>query len=226
MDELELLRQHTRRTGNEASLTYCKRKNKEKLYIGNDFHGDFESTEIGDCAKERGSGKRIGDAHSHPVGSDTVGIVPSEADLLVNLETTLENKNPQTSCITSPKADYVHCFKPKKIVKGRKLSGYRKAAQSGQLYDPFVIEHVANDFNVGLFDTKSGNKDEDPDPKRVIRNAFGASTRGLRRGVREMERGVFCDFIQDITVPGNDKVSDECKSELRKKGLLDYLGIQ
>lgn len=225
MDELEAIRRHTNQTGNEASITFCKKKHKEKLYVGNDFKGDLESTEIGDCSAKRGMGERIGDAHSHPTGSDTVGIVPSEADLVVNLETTFENKKPQISCITSPAADYVHCFQPKTIIKGKKLNKYRNSAKTTQLYDPHVIDNVATDFNIGLFDRNSGEKDESPEPRRVIQNAFGRSTRGLRKGVKEMERGVFCDFIQDITVPSDDRVSDTCKDELKKKGFLDYLGI-
>ena len=82
------------------------------------------------------------------------------------------------------------------------------------------------DFEIGLFDKDSGERDNNPEPKRVIKNAFGRSTRSLRRSVREMERGVFCDFVQDLTVPSDDRISDECKSELKKKGLLDYLGIR
>lgn len=225
-DELEAIRRHTRYTGNEASITYCKRPDKEKLYIGSDFHGGTESTEIGDCSKQRGTGRRVGDAHSHPVGSDTVGILPSEADMVVNLETTLENKKPQIMCVTSPAADYVHCIQPKEIVRGKKLRSYQKAAQTSKLYDPYVIDNVAKDFEIGLFDRDTGDRDNNPDPKRVVKNAFGRSTRSLRRSVREMERGVFCDFVQDLTVPADDRISDECKSELKKKGLLDYLGIR
>lgn len=226
MDELEAIRQHTRQTGNEASITFCRKKNKNRLYIGNDFKGDKDSTEIGDCSEARGAGERIGDAHSHPVTSDTVGIVPSEADLVVNLENTLEFKKPQISCITSQAADYVHCFNPKKIVKGKKLHNYRQAARNPRLYEPFVIDNVANDFEIGLFDRLSGDKDENPDPTRVVKNAFGGSTRTLRKGVGQMERGLFCNFIQDITVPSDDRVSDTCRLELRKKGILDILGIQ
>ena len=225
MDELEAIRKHTSSTGREASITYCKKPHKEKLYIGSDFHGDEDSTEIGDCSESRGAGKRIGDAHSHPVTYDTIGIIPSESDLVVNLETTTENKNPQISCITSPGADYVHCFQSKQIPKAKKLNSYRAATHRQGLYDPYVIDHVANDFEIALFDRETGERDNNPDPNRVIKNAFGNSTRTLRKGVREMERGVFCDFIQDITVSKDDRVSDVCKTELKKKGLLEYLGL-
>ncbi len=41
-----------------------------------------------------------------------------------------------------------------------------------------------------------------------------------------MDRGNFCEFIQDINVPKDDRISETCKTELKKKGILDYLGIE
>ena len=56
MDELALLREHTRKTSNEASFTFCKRPHKDKLYIGSDFEGDDSSVIVGDCDKSAGKG--------------------------------------------------------------------------------------------------------------------------------------------------------------------------
>lgn len=226
MDELEELRKFTRRTGNEASFTYCKRPHKDKLYIGSDFQGNTYGTIVGDCSKEYGSGSRIGDAHSHPVVSDAVGITPSDADIFGSIEESKKSKREQINCITSHHADIVHCMQPKEIPSRKQYEGYKKIATKKGKINPYIIDNFSRDFNVGLFDRESGERIENPEPKRIVNNAFGTSHRHLRRAIRNMERGVFCDFIQDVFNPSDDRVSDECKSELKKKGLLDYLGIQ
>lgn len=226
-DELELIRRHTKRTGREASITFCKKSHKEhrkdKLHIGNNFKGDKTSTEIGDCSYEYGVSERVGDAHSHPTSEDTIGIIPSEADLTVNMENSFENNREQISCVTSPKADIVHCFSPKSIPTRKKMNAYKKAARDRKFISPYVADNVEKDFDIGLYDRDSGNLLENPDPVRVVDNAFGNSKRALRKSVKEMNRGVFCDFIQDITNHKDNRISDVCKSELKKKGILDYL---
>lgn len=226
MDELELLRKHTRRTGNEASFTYCKKSHKDKLHVGADFHGDETGTMVGDCSKEYGISSRVGDAHSHPVGSDAMGITPSDADIQGDMEDSFRHKRPQINCITSPIADVVHCMQPKEIPTRQQLRGYSKLPKDRYKVNPYVLDNVGRDFNIAIFDRDSGNKLENPDPKRVVKNAFGRSTRNLRRRTREMDRGTFCEFIQDINVPKDDRISAECKTELKKKGILDYLGIE
>ena len=228
-DELGLIRKHTRRTGKEASITFCKKSHKEhrkdKLHIGNYFKGDNESTEIGDCSLEYGVSERVGDAHSHPTDIDTLGIIPSEADLTVNLETTFENDKRQISCVTSPQADLVHCFSSKDIPSRKKINSYKKAARDGKLVSPYVADNIEKDFEIRLYDRDSGNYLETPEPERVIENAFGNSLRPLRKSLQEMDRGTFCNFIQDITNHKDNRISETCKTELKKKGLLDRLNL-
>jgi hypothetical protein len=225
MDELDALRRHTRKTGNEASFTYCKKSHKDRLHIGSDFLGDSTGTMVGDCSREYGKSSRIGDAHSHPVGSDAMGITPSDADIQGTVEDSHKHKRNQINCVTSPIADIVHCMQLKEPPTRKQLRGYSQLPKDRYKVNPYVIDNVGQDFNIGLFDRESGNRLESPDPKRVVDNAFGKSTRNLRRRTREMDRGNFCEFVQDINVPKDDRISDTCKTELKKKGILDYLGI-
>lgn len=227
MEELEDLRKYTQRTANEASFTYCKRAHKNKLYIGADFEGDNRGTPIGDCHKDLGKGERVGDAHSHPIGFDSPGITPSNEDIYGSMEDASKQKKPQINCITAPGADLVHCMEPKELPDRKKLRGYRNNPKNTLAINPYILDHFTNDFEVGLFDTKTGEKVENPEPKRIIRNTVGKARKHLSRQVRQMEYGIFCEYIQDVmNAAGDERVYDLCKTELRKKGLLDYLGIQ
>ena len=225
MDELEAIRRYTRKTSNEASITFCKRPHKDKLYIGADFEGDNFGTEVGDCSEHLGKGSKIGDAHSHPIGYDSPGITPSNADISGSMVESDMARRPQINCITSPGADMVHCMQPKKLPTQKKVDGYGKMPKSDIAISPYILDNFTKDFDVALFDTKTGEKIDNPDPKRIINNTLGKSPRFLRKAVREMEYGIFCEYIQDTMSPADDRVHDVCKAELRKRGLLDYLGI-
>lgn len=226
MDELEELRKYTRKTANEASFTFCKRPHKEdKLYIGADFKGDNRGVPIGDCDKQYGTGTRMGDAHSHPIGSDSTGITPSNEDIYGSIQDAAEYKRPQINCITAPGADIVHCMEAKEVPSKKKLKGYGANPRNRMAINPYIMDHFTKDFNVGLFDDRTGEKIDSPDPKRVVNNMFGKSTRYLRKRIREMDYGTFCEYIQDVSVASDDRISDTCKTELKKRGLLDYLGI-
>ena len=225
MDELEAIRKFTRKTSNEASITYCKRPHKDKLYIGSDFEGDNLGTDVGDCAEELGKGSRIGDAHSHPIGYDSPGIIPSNADIAGAVRESYDSRRPQINCITAPGADIVHCMQPKKNVTTKQVKGYETFPSARLAINPYIRDHFSQDINVGLFDAKSGIKIENPDPKRVIDNTLRKSPRYLRKALREMEYGIFCEYIQDTMNPTDDRIHDQCKVELKKRGLLDYLGI-
>ena len=225
MDELEQIRKFTRKTSNEASITYCKRPHKDKLYIGADFEGDNLGTEVGDCAEKFGTGSRIGDAHSHPIGYDSPGIVPSNADIAGSMEESYNSRRPQINCITAPGADIVHCMQPKGIPTSKKLKGYNANPKNSLAINPYITDHITEDFNIALFDAKSGVKLDNPDPKRILDNTLRKSPRFLRKAVRQMEYGIFCEYIQDTMNPTDDRIHDQCKVELKKRGLLDYLGI-
>ena len=225
MDELEELRQYTRRTSNEASITVCKRPHKDKLYIGSDFEGDNQSVMVGDCQKSTGKGTRIGDVHSHPIVSDGVGITPSDADIAGNIEESYHQKRKQIGCITANGADIVHCMEPKELPTKQQLKAYAQIPKNPYKINPHVVDNVAKDMDIVLFDAKSGTKIENPEPKRVVKNAFGKSRRHLQKTRRKMEYGAFCEYIQDVFVPSDNRIQEECKSELKRKGLLDYLGI-
>jgi hypothetical protein len=226
MDELEALRRFTKRTNNEASITYCKRPHKDKLYIGADFEGDNRGVDIGDCSKHLGTGTRIGDAHSHPVGYDSTGLTPSNQDIFGSMEDAKKQKRPQINCITAPGADLVHCMEPKEVPSRRKLNRYGNNPTARMAINPYILDNFTKDFIVALFDSDSGEKVDSPDPKRVVSNMLGKSPRYLRKVLHEMDYGVFCEYIQDVTVATDDRIQTTCKNELKKRGLLDYLGIQ
>ena len=226
MDELEALRRFTKRTNNEASITFCKRPHKDKLYIGADSEGDNRGVDIGDCSKHLGTGSRIGDAHSHPIGYDSTGITPSNQDIYGSMEDTRMQKKPQINCITAPGADLVHCMEAKEVPTKRKANKYGNIPKGVMAVNPYILDNFTKDFNVVLFDTNNGEKVESPDPKRVVNNMLGKSRGYLRKVLREMDYGVFCEYLQDTTVPTDDRIGDTCKTELKKRGLLDYLGIQ
>ena len=170
---------------------------------------------------------RIGDAHSHPIVSDAVGLTPSDADIAGMMEETYKQKRKQIACITAPynSQDIVHCMEAKEVPTRQQIKGYAKMPKNPYKFNPYVIDNVAKDVDVALFDRDTGNRIEDPEPKRVIRNAFGTSRRHIQKTRRKMEYGAFCEYIQDVFVPDDDRVQEECKSELKRKGLLDYLGI-
>jgi hypothetical protein len=226
MDELEALRRFTRRTNNEGSITFCKRPHKDKLYIGADFEGDNRGVQIGDCSKHLGTGTRIGDAHSHPIGYDSTGLTPSNEDIYGSIQDARLQKKPQINCITAPGADLVHCMEAKEIPNNRKLRKYADNPKNTMAINPYILDNFTKDFTVALFDTESGEKVENPEPKRVVNNMFGKSSRYLRKTLREMDYGIFCEYIQDVTIPSDDRIHNVCKTELKKRGLLDYLGIQ
>jgi hypothetical protein len=225
--EIDELSRATGRDGREYSLTMCKKAHKDRLFIGNDFKGNHESTLALDCNARFGKSQRIGSAHSHPSGTDTVGIVPSEADIFSNLADSKDHKHKQIDCITAPNNQFINCYQVNDIPDKRTVKKYEKAlAESieNRKTSPVYLDNVPKDFAISLFDKSSGKRDDNPSATSVIKSAFGASNRTLREKVKTMERSSFCEQIADYMGQGHrDDVVLECKKELGRRSILGFI---
>lgn len=224
MSELNAITNFTKSTGREASITFCQKKGQKKVYVGGHTEGDETSTDVEICSKKFGNAERIGDAHTHPVAVDAVGIVPSEADMVGTLQESFFNNRPQVGCITSHYAPHILCMQPKYVPSPKELRRYEKAlGNSGLEPDPYFIDNINSIMDFGIYKKPSGIRDDEPDMKELMRSVFGKSGKYVRRRIEEMERGPFCNYIQQLTVPENDDVSMACKEELRTR---KFAGIE
>ena len=228
-EEADALADYTADTGREGSITFCKKNNRDRIFVGNNFEGDYNSTEALDCDARFGKSDRIGSMHSHPSNADTVGILPSPGDLTSSVADTYEQKQQQIDCITSPDTPLIHCSKYNKKPERKDVAKWERAFDNSkhiQATDPFIIDHVEKDFDIALFDTKSGEREDEPAPKKVIKAALGKSNKELRKEVSTFKRGAFCNYVADLMGQGRrSDVIEECREELRRRsflGLIDY----
>ena len=192
----------------------------------------MNSTEVFDCAEEFGASEKIGDFHTHPVLYDTIGILPSPGDMAGYIEDSYVHENRQIGCRTNHQVPYIHCMQPKKVPDKKTVNEYNRAAdrsvslsgatRKGQLVDPLFLERVDDDFDYAFFDRKSGERIDNPEPKKVIESSLGTSSRNIRRWIHEMNRGVFCNYVQDLTVPNDDRIGQECRNELKTRRFFGY----
>ena len=222
--EVGHITKHTKKTGREASITICQKPDKSRVFVGSSAEGDEESTQALSCDARFGRANQIGTIHSHPKASDTVGIVPSEADLVANLSDSIEHKRPQVGCIVAPDNQFVNCQYVKHIPDRKKMNRYGKALkESKKRTAPFFIDNVTRDFDIALYDSKTGKLEENPKPEDVVDSAFAASNKRLREKIEKMERGPFCDYIMDLMGQGHrNEVVKQCKEELRKRNFLGF----
>ena len=230
--EVDIITDFTKRTGREASITVCKRPNKEKYLVANSAEGDINSTEVFDCDEAFGASDKIGDFHTHPVLYDTIGILPSPGDMAGYMEDSYVHKNRQIGCRTNHQVPYIHCMQPKEIPDKKLVNAYNNAAdrgaslsqatRKGRFVDPFFLERVDDDFDYALFDRKTGERVDNPEPKKVIQSSLGTASRNVRRWIDEMDRGVFCSYVQDLTVPDDERIGKECRDELRTRKILGH----
>jgi hypothetical protein len=224
-EEADALAKYTGETGREGSITFCKKKDRSRLFVGNNFEGDFDSTEALNCDVRFGKSQRIGSMHSHPSNADTIGILPSEADLSSSVDDSYRSGK-QIDCITSPDTPLVNCHSFNRKADKKDAQRYRRAAaNSVKITDPFFVDNVSKDFDFALFDRESGIREDEPAPKKVIKAAFGKSNKELRKSLKVFERGAFCEYVADLMGQNREDVIEECRKELRKRsflGLIDY----
>ena len=220
----------TKRTGREASITICKRPKhtKGREFTGAATLGDSTSTSVLPCDEKYGVTDRVGDVHTHPVSHDTIGILPSEADMTGYIRDSYYNRSRQIGCVTNHYAPHIVCMQPKTIPDKKKYREYENALDRNPDYisrgiDPYFLDNVARDFNTAFYDRKTGEYEPDPAPKEVMKDAFAVAGRHTRDAVKSMNRTAFCQYVQDLSVPSNDNISDLCREELEDK---EFLGVR
>lgn len=231
-NEIEYVVKETAQTARENSLTFCVLDgSKNKVFVSDYAAGNNSSTYSLPCNSRDGPAKRIGDLHTHPTQDPTtIGITPSDADIVSTIEDSLESNLPQISCITSQDAKMVHCYQPKyrTLYDKDKLRNYRNAVyyQSQSISDinPYVKNNVGKDFDHAWYDRKTFKRIYRPKPADIVHDAFLRSQSNLRLDyIPELEKGVFCDSIQELNWPDkSDKVANECRRVLRSRTFLGF----
>ena len=228
-EETHHLADYTKETGREGSITICKKAHRNRLFVGADYKGDSRSSYVKSCDIRFGDSKKVGSVHSHPSNVETIGILPSEGDLLANVGDSYEERTNLIDCITAPGSPLINCYAFKRKPTRREVDRYEDAFENSQYMrrpDPFFINNVEKDFEIALFDTPTGKREDAPGPKKVIRAAFGQSNKVLREKVKVFQRGTFCEYVADLMGQGHrDEIVDECKRELSRRsflGLIDY----
>lgn len=216
--------QQTAEDGKEKSIAFCKIKGKDRLFTGSYSRGEFGQVEIKPCEKRFGDATKVGNFHTHPPSENVVGLTPSENDLYEGLAESREYRVRQVSCISNDKSKMVHCFQPARPPTEEQLTDYEKSMKrmytSGYDTDPYLSNNVHRDFNHAWYDRKTGRRIPHPKAKRVVDDAIGKSTRNLRYNIQDMDKGEFCDLIQDYNLPQRDDVGIECRKELRRRKIL------
>jgi hypothetical protein len=229
-DEIGQVINLTKKTAKEQSLTFCKLKGKEKIFVSDYSVGNKNETQVMPCRAEHGHAEKVGDLHTHPTQDPTtVGITPSTSDIVSTLTDSVDEKIPQISCITGPDAKMIHCYQAKREVMKNpdKVKGYK---QSMNFYEtgvadipPFIRENVADDFIHAWYNRHTWER-VFPKAKDVVRDAFINSKNFLKfEDIPDLEKGSFCDVIGDLNNPDNeDRVSMECRKALKVREFLGF----
>ena len=228
-EDIEALQDYTKDTGREGSITMCKKPDHNRIITGNNFKGNRNQTLVLDCSSRVGKSSRIGSVHSHPTDDETVGVLASEGDLSSTIDDSAKYKRPQIDCITSPETPLIPCMMPKDIP-SRKLVNEYDAALDESLDErktaPYFLDNVHKDFHFALFDKKTGQREDNAPPKKIIKVAFGRSNKSLREHVKVFERGSFCHYVADLMGQHNrEDVIQECRDELRRKSFLGLVDL-
>jgi hypothetical protein len=225
-NDMNVIKKFTERTGREGSITFGMKKKSKRVFTCNNYKGDSSSTESPDCDTTFGDSQRIGDAHTHPVNSDTIGILPSPADITSTVQDSGKHKYPQVSCITSEKTPLTLCYEFNTVPSKKQVRQYRSASstygRSGS--ERYYANNYRKDFNVGTFNSESGIRDRHPSPEKVIDSAFGNAKQGLRKDVDELGKDQWCQYTSELMGQGRRlDVVEQCKVELNKRS---FLGIE
>ena len=228
--DIERAVKFTKKNNREHSLTFCTLPGKSKIVTSSEARGKFGSTEVKACERKYGKSTKIGDLHTHPTQSRSVlGTTPSEADFTANVVESSQLKRRQTSCITSAGSRYIHCFIPKEVPDKSKVSQYKKALKQPTHHNetsPYFRENIGKDFSHTYYNRSTLKLDKNPNIKDVVNDSFGKSKRGYRLSeIKEVEKGAFCDLMQDYNLPDSNQYSHTCRDELKKRsfiGLFEY----
>ena len=206
----------TKKDNKEKSLTFCRLKTEKKIHTSNFAFGKEMSTEVKPCNEKYGEqATKIGDFHSHPFGKMAMGITPSEADFSSTLYDSWENKNRQIGCISNHGSKMIHCYQPNKVPTWSKVNQYYNALDNtggGNDIDPYFRENLDQDFTHSWYDRKTFQRVPDPSADDIVSDALGGSAKRYRaRDIEEIERGTFCDLLQDYNKPEDNSVGQHCR---------------
>ncbi len=236
--EIKVIKKQTEKDDREKSLTICKLN--DKIFIGNYAKGRKDSTTILPCHKKYGKeAVEIGDIHTHPFNDkSTIGITPSEADMVGNLTDSFQSGTPKISCIVGAgkksifaKSDTIHCFQPKKevIEDAHKIKMYNRAygrsENVGNDVDPFLRQHLPDDLNhIWYVHGKALSKAEEREySEDLLSEMLGQSGRRLKfNDINVTEKGSFCDLIQGYNLPDNNEIGNKCRDRLEVKEFYGY----
>lgn len=227
-DEIELVVDQTEKDEKEKSITFCRIE--DKLFTGNYAKGQRGSTDVFPCHDKFGKKSiKIGDTHSHPP-EGSIGIMPSEADLTLNLMESKSYGVKQISCITNHESKNIHCFQPKVLPDRKKVNRYQTALYNtghGNNVDSYFRENIGKDFDHSYYNRKT-YKRVNPNASDIVSDNFGRSTTRLRdRDIKDWEKGSFCTLLSDYAIGRDDKqlnsqVEKECKRVLKKRKISPY----
>ena len=224
-DEIKYIQEWTKKTGRESSLTICQKPKSKEVFVSNSAKGDGNSTEALSCDITYGKSSRIADVHTHPVDADTIGILPSPADLTSTLVDSFTEQRPQISCITNHVTPLTECYQPKKVPDKQKIAFYQKGLEmSNEKGDhSWFMDNADKDFNFNFYDPHNGRLIRNPKAKLIVDSALGGSTESLKKNLNELERPGFCLYVKTFTRPRDNKIEVECKRQLKEK--RDWLGL-
>jgi hypothetical protein len=227
--EINQVIKQTKKSGHEQSLTFCKLN--DKIFVSDYASGTENETYVMPCRSEHGNNAiKIGDLHTHPSDDATIGITPSPSDLVSTIEESAHYKVPQIGCITAPDARQIHCMQPKDEVlqNPEKIKSYKNALRhdTSQItkIPIYIRENVANDFHHAWYNRKDFGRIRNPKAKDIIHDAFINSRKILKfDDIPELEKGPFCQIIEDLNLPKHHTVEEECRKVLHVR---EFLGFQ
>jgi len=123
----------------------------------------------------------------------------------------------------------IGCYQPKKEVMEdkEKIKNYKRAMYYDQSsitdFHPYYREHVGDDFYHAWYDRKTYKRIAHPKPKDIIHDAFINSKNYLKFiDIPDLEKGSFCEVVQDLMLPSDDDVGLECRKVLKVKEFLGF----
>lgn len=213
----------TQKTGKEQSLTWCRVKNTNEIFVSNQATGTQNSTETKPCSRQDGDTEQIGDLHTHPTqNSDTIGITPSTSDIVSTLVESVDKGIPQISCITGPGSKFLGCYQPKPgILRDQyKIQAYDQTLEYNESTPndvaPYIKQNVRQDFDHAIYDRKTLKRVYNPNPKDIVNDALMKSKKYLKENITsDQDKISFCNIIEDLIHPTkNRSVTQECIRQL------------
>jgi hypothetical protein len=230
LDEVDTIIDRTKKNHKEETITFCKKPDRERIYVGGYAPGRGADVEVGSCNAQFGESTQVGSVHTHPADDKGPGVLPSPPDVSINMEESFLQGQPQTDCIANHKAPYMVCYTPKQVPTREKVNAYNRAVartRDSRRSDPYFHDHVRSDFDFSYYDVKKGllkgemgKRVADPDPKKLVQSVIGEGRTWIKKKVDDMSLGGYCQYIQDLSAPNDDRVAEECKRHLKTKRFL------